>query len=180
LIATIATAPQQTVHAQVVEDLHQAGQMLQTAPQTNAPGQPQTIVTADSKDLIQQYLPARKRKPRVKKLPSAAPKIAKVEGMDSIIATTTPTTTQVSNAAGQQAPQQQAIENGSDGQLMGSTPHIKSEMSKVENIVNVDPSMIPVTSSNTSGEMISTTPVKGKRSKNPSNPDSKCFSLKVD
>lgn len=69
LIATIATAPQQTVHAHVVDDIHQAGQILQTTTHTNAAGQQQTIVTAESpKDVIQQFLPARKRKPRVKKM----------------------------------------------------------------------------------------------------------------
>lgn len=68
MIATIATAPQQTVHAQVVDDIHQAGQILQTTTQTQQ-GQQQTIVTTDAtKDVIQQYLPARKRKPRVKKM----------------------------------------------------------------------------------------------------------------
>lgn len=70
MIATIATAPQQTVHAQVVDDIHQAAQILQTTTTTNqATGQQQTIVTTDAtKDVIQQYLPARKRKPRVKKM----------------------------------------------------------------------------------------------------------------
>lgn len=70
MIATIATAaPQQTVHAQVVDDLHQTGQILQAATQTNSSVGPQTIVTNDpTKDVIQQYLPARKRKPRVKKM----------------------------------------------------------------------------------------------------------------
>lgn len=69
MITTIATAPQQTVHAQVVDDLQQTGQIIQTVPQTNAAVQQQTIVTTDpTKDVIQQYLPARKRKPRVKKM----------------------------------------------------------------------------------------------------------------
>ena len=66
MITTIA-APQQTVHAQIVDDIHQAGQILQTAQATA--GGPQTILTTDAtKDVIQQYLPARKRKPRVKKM----------------------------------------------------------------------------------------------------------------
>lgn len=72
LIATIATAPQQTVHAQVVEDIHHQGQILQATTQTNAAGHQQTIVTADTSKhdqaVIQSFLPARKRKPRVKKM----------------------------------------------------------------------------------------------------------------
>lgn len=72
LIATIATAPQQTVHAQVVEDIHHQGQILQATTQTNAAGHQQTIVTTDASKhdqaVIQSFLPARKRKPRVKKM----------------------------------------------------------------------------------------------------------------
>lgn len=69
MITTIAAAPQQTVHAQVVDDIHQAGQILQTTTQTNPATGQQTIVTTEAaKDVIQQYLPARKRKPRVKKM----------------------------------------------------------------------------------------------------------------
>jgi len=71
LIATIATAPQQTVHAQVVEDIHHQGQILQATTQTNAAGQQQTIVTTDAakhdQAVIQAFLPARKRKPRMNK-----------------------------------------------------------------------------------------------------------------
>ncbi|XP_037937360.1 transcription factor GAGA [Teleopsis dalmanni] len=145
LIATIATGPQQTVHAQVVEDIHQ-GQILQTTTQTNAAGQ-QTIVTAESpKDVIQQFLPARKRKPRVKKMTPNAPKIAKVEGMETII--TTPTT----SGAVQQTQQLQGIENGNETQIITSTPHIKSEVTKVETIVTMDPNISGINPINVAGD----------------------------
>ncbi|XP_073842678.1 trithorax-like isoform X2 [Musca autumnalis] len=168
LIATIATAPQQTVHAQVVDDIHQAGQILQTTTQTTQGGQQQTIVTTDAtKDVIQQYLPARKRKPRTNKKSPTAPKITKVEGMETIISTptTSHTTTTVQTTQQQQQQvqqqqqqQQQQIENGNDGTMITSTPIIKSEVTKVETIV-MDP--------NTSGEISISTPGKtGKRTKN--------------
>ncbi|XP_059217238.1 transcription factor GAGA isoform X2 [Stomoxys calcitrans] len=166
LIATIATAPQQTVHAQVVDDIHQAGQILQTTTQTNQATGQQTIVTTDAtKDVIQQYLPARKRKPRVKKMSPTAPKITKVDGMETIISTpttshptTTVQTTQQHHQQQVQQQQQQQIENGNDNQMITSTPIIKSEGTKVETIV-MDP--------NTSGEISISTPGKSsKRSKN--------------
>ncbi|XP_075162219.1 trithorax-like isoform X2 [Haematobia irritans] len=161
LIATIATAPQQTVHAQVVDDIHQAGQILQTTTQTNQATGQQTIVTTDAtKDVIQQYLPARKRKPRVKKMSPTAPKITKVDGMDTIISTPTTShqTTTVQSNQQQQVQQQQQIENGNETQMITSTPIIKSEVTKVETIV-MDP--------NSTGEISMSTPGKsGKRSKN--------------
>jgi len=56
----------------VVEDIHHQGQILQATTQTNAAGQQQTIVTTDAakhdQAVIQAFLPARKRKPRVKKM----------------------------------------------------------------------------------------------------------------
>ncbi|KAI8123351.1 Transcription factor GAGA [Lucilia cuprina] len=190
LIATIATAPQQTVHAQVVDDIHQAGQILQTTTQTNAAtGQQQTILTTDAtKDVIQQYLPARKRKPRVKKMSPTAPKISKVEGMETIISTPTSSHTattvqtnqqqqvqqqqqqqqqqqaqqqQQQQVQQQQVQQQQQIENGTETQIITSTPIIKSEVTKVETIVSMDP--------NGSGDVTMVTPSKpGKRTKNTS------------
>lgn len=54
LIATIAAPQQHTVHAQVVEDIN-AGTI--------------TAHVQDVKDVINQFLPARKRKPRAKKSP---------------------------------------------------------------------------------------------------------------
>ncbi|XP_017109473.2 transcription activator GAGA isoform X3 [Drosophila bipectinata] len=177
LIATIATAPQQTVHAQVVEDIHHQGQILQTTTQTNAAGQQQTIVTTDAakhdQAVIQAFLPARKRKPRVKKMSPTASKISKVDGMDTIMGTPTS-----SHGSGQVLG-----ENGAEGQLLTSTPIIKSEGQKVETIVTMDPNnMIPVTSANAAtGEIttaqgstssggntsgVSSTP-KAKRTKHP-------------
>ncbi|KAI9586776.1 hypothetical protein GQX74_002623 [Glossina fuscipes] len=164
LIATIATAPQQTVHAQVVDDIHQTGQILQTTTQTNAAsGQQQTIVTTDpTKDVIQQYLPARKRKPRVKKMSPTAPKVAKVEGMDTIISTPTSSHTQGAGTIQTTQQQQQNIENGNDGQMITSTPIIKSEVTKVETIV-MDPNAPGEVSMTTTS---TTAPAKtGKRAK---------------
>uniref|UniRef100_A0A1A9WD59 BTB domain-containing protein n=1 Tax=Glossina brevipalpis TaxID=37001 RepID=A0A1A9WD59_9MUSC len=165
LIATIATAPQQTVHAQVVDDIHQTGQILQTTTQTNAAsGQQQTIVTTDAtKDVIQQYLPARKRKPRVKKMSPTAPKVTKVEGMDTIISTPTSSHTQTAGTIQTtQQQQQQNIENGNEGQMITSTPIIKSEVTKVETIV-MDPNAPGEVSMTTAS---TTTPAKtGKRAK---------------
>ncbi|KPU77937.1 uncharacterized protein Dana_GF25184, isoform F [Drosophila ananassae] len=181
LIATIATAPQQTVHAQVVEDIHHQGQILQATTQTNAAGQQQTIVTTDAakhdQAVIQAFLPARKRKPRVNKKSPTASKISKVDGMDTIMGTPTS-----SHGSGQVLG-----ENGAEGQLLTSTPIIKSEGQKVETIVTMDPNnMIPVTSANAAtGEIttaqgstssggntsgVSSTP-KAKRTKHPPGTD---------
>ncbi|XP_016934303.2 transcription activator GAGA isoform X4 [Drosophila suzukii] len=154
LIATIATAPQQTVHAQVVEDIHHQGQILQATTQTNAAGQQQTIVTTDAakhdQAVIQAFLPARKRKPRMNKKSPTAPKISKVEGMDTIMGTPT-------SSHGSGSVQQVLGENGAEGQLLSSTPIIKSEGQKVETIVTMDPNnMIPVTSANAATGEITT------------------------
>lgn len=75
LIATIAAPQQHTVHAQVVEDIN-AGTI--------------TAHVQDVKDVINQFLPARKRKPRAKKSPVS--KIPRTDGMDTTTITTQTTT----------------------------------------------------------------------------------------
>lgn len=81
-----------------------------------------------------------------------------------------PTSSHAQNAGTiQTGQQQQGIENGSDGQMMTSTPIIKSEVNKVETIVTMDP--------NGTGEIPMSTPIikTGKRSKNVSGAESKYF-----
>lgn len=61
------------------------------------------------------------------------------------------------NAGNIQGNQQQTIENGNDGQMLTSTPIIKSEVSKVDSIVSMDP--------NSTSEMSMSTPQSNKTSK---------------
>jgi len=73
--------------------------------------------------------------------------------MDTIMGTPT-------SSHGSGSVQQVLGENGAEGQLLSSTPIIKSEGQKVETIVTMDPNnMIPVTSANAAtGEI---TPAQG-------------------
>ncbi|XP_055384047.1 transcription factor GAGA isoform X2 [Condylostylus longicornis] len=88
LIATIA-APQQTVHAQVVEDMNTVHAIPQPMHQVQ-----QTHTQDNVKDMINQLLPTRKRKPRAKKVigisepPIIATKIQRTDGMETVMTTT--------------------------------------------------------------------------------------------
>lgn len=93
---------------------------------------------------------------------ATASKVTKVEGMETIIST--PTSSHTGGVAQQQqVQQQQQIENGNETQLLTSTPIIKSEVTKVETIVSMDPN--PSADGGTVAP--TTTPSKpGKRQKN--------------
>jgi len=70
--------------------------------------------------------------------------------MDTIMGTPT-------SSHGSGSVQQVLGENGAEGQLLSSTPIIKSEGQKVETIVTMDPNnMIPVTSANAATGEITT------------------------
>ena len=89
--------------------------------------------------------------------------------MDTIIST--PTTSHTGNTAQQQqVQQQQQIENGNETQMLTSTPIIKSEVTKVETIVSMDPN---ASAEGGGGAPATTTPSKpGKRQKNTSTGES--------
>lgn len=63
-------------------------------------------------------------------------KLPKVEGMETIVGTAT--TSHSQGTGNLQGNQQQTIENGNDGQILTSTPIIKSEVSKMESFVSMD------------------------------------------
>uniref|UniRef100_W8B786 Transcription factor GAGA n=1 Tax=Ceratitis capitata TaxID=7213 RepID=W8B786_CERCA len=60
--------------------------------------------------------------------------------------------------------QQQGIENGNETQIITSTPHIKTEVTKVETIVTMDPNITPISTANTSEVSAGgTTPASGNK-----------------
>lgn len=90
--------------------------------------------------------------------------------MDTIISTPTSSHTQGAGTIQTTQQQQQNIENGNDGQMITSTPIIKSEVTKVETIV-MDPNAPGEVSMTTTS---TTAPVKtGKRAKSTPGGESK-------
>ncbi|KAL5290058.1 Trl family protein [Megaselia abdita] len=148
---------QQQVHTQIVESIS-ADHNMTTTNSTSQPQQQhqQNSMKGEIKDSMNQFLPARKRKPRNKSkspifLSETSPKMSRTDGMESIISSpTTPQPLDNSQLS------HHTINTGSaeNGDGMNS---IKSEIGLPENAITLDDISTPTTQNTTS------TPIKSGR-----------------